>query len=104
MPSTLRRRCAGDSVNNTRAGSRRYGTAGTLAERTCRSPNDRSAGYLETLGVAYAAAGRFSEAIATAQKAGELARSTGQPKLADEIESRLQLYRSSRPYREPLAN
>jgi tetratricopeptide (TPR) repeat protein len=75
-----------------------------LAERACQSPNGRSAGYLDTLGVAYAAAGRFSEATATAQKAVELARSTGQSKLADEIESRLQLYRSGRPYREPLAN
>ena len=72
-----------------------------LAERTCQSPGNPVAGYLDTLAVAYAAACRFSEAIATAQKAIELARSTGQPKLADQIESRLQLYRSGRPYREP---
>jgi tetratricopeptide (TPR) repeat protein len=72
-----------------------------LAESTCQSPGNTAAGYLDTLAVAYAAAGRFSEAIATAQKAIDLARSTAQPKLAAEIESRLQLYRSRRPYHDP---
>jgi tetratricopeptide (TPR) repeat protein len=70
----------------------------TLAERTCQPPNDRSAGYLDTLGVAYAAAGRFSEAVATAQKAVELAQSAGQTNLVAEIGDRLQLYRGGRAY------
>jgi protein O-mannosyl-transferase len=76
----------------------------SLAQQACERTGYRVEGDLDTLGVAYASAGRFDEAAATAQKAIELARSTGQSKLADEIEARLQLYRSGRPYREPLAN
>jgi tetratricopeptide (TPR) repeat protein len=71
-----------------------------LAERACQSPNNLSAGNLDTLAVAYAAAGRFSEAIATAEKAIELAQSAGQTNLVAEIGDRLQLYRSGRAYRE----
>jgi tetratricopeptide (TPR) repeat protein len=75
----------------------------TLAERACQSPNNPSAGNLDTLAVAYAAAGRFNEAVATAQKAVELAQSAGQTNLVAEIGDRLRLYRTGRPYREPLA-
>jgi hypothetical protein len=53
------------------------------------------------LAVAYAAAGRFDDAIAATQKAIGLARSAGQPRMASEIEARLELYRAGRPYREP---
>jgi protein O-mannosyl-transferase len=76
----------------------------SLAQRACEQTGNRVAGYLDTLAVAYAAAGRFEDAVTTAQKAIELARAAGQPKLAAEIESRLQLYRKGEPYREPLAN
>jgi tetratricopeptide (TPR) repeat protein len=72
-----------------------------LAQRACELTSDRRAGYLDTLAVAYAAAGRFSDAIATAQKAVELARSGGQSKLVGEYEARLELYRSGRTYRQP---
>jgi tetratricopeptide (TPR) repeat protein len=72
-----------------------------LAQRTCRPPNDCSAGYLDTLGVAYAAVGRFSDAVAAAQKAVKLARSAGQTNLVAEIGDRLQLYRSGRPTANP---
>jgi tetratricopeptide (TPR) repeat protein len=72
----------------------------TLARRACELTGNRLAACLDTLAAAYAAAGRFSEAIATAQKAIELARSAGQPELASEIEARLQLYRAGRPYRQ----
>lgn len=41
--------------------------------------------------VAYATDGRFNDAIATAQKAIELARATGQPELVRRIEARLEL-------------
>jgi tetratricopeptide (TPR) repeat protein len=72
----------------------------TLAQRACELTGNRVAACLDTLAVAYAAAGRFSEAIATAQKAIELARSAGQPELVREIEARLLLYRDGRPYRQ----
>jgi tetratricopeptide (TPR) repeat protein len=57
--------------------------------------------YLDTLAVAYAAAGRFNDAIAAAQKAIELARSAGQTQIVSEIETRLELYRAGRAYRAP---
>ncbi|HVM59938.1 MAG TPA: tetratricopeptide repeat protein [Verrucomicrobiae bacterium] len=73
----------------------------TLAERACELTNNRAAEYLDTLAVAYAGTGRFDDAIATAHKASGLARSEGQTRLADEIETRLELYRAGRAYRAP---
>jgi protein O-mannosyl-transferase len=68
----------------------------TLAERACELTGNREAACLDTLGAAYAAAGRFDEAIAAAQKAIELARSARQTSLVNEIEARLELYRTGR--------
>jgi tetratricopeptide (TPR) repeat protein len=56
---------------------------------------------LDTLAAAYAAAGRFAEAGETAERAIQLAESAGQTALAERIQSRLELYRAGRPYREP---
>jgi hypothetical protein len=55
------------------------------------------------LATAYAAAGRFNDAIATAEKAIELARSAGQSQLVGEIQTRLQLYRGGQAYHPPAA-
>ena len=66
----------------------------TLAEGACRLTNNRVAAYLDTLAAAYAAAGRFDDAITTAGKTIDLARSAGQPQVVKEIQSRLQLYRN----------
>ena len=73
----------------------------SLAQRACELTGNRSAAYLDTLAVAYGAAGRFSEAVASAQKAIELARSAGQAALVKEIEARLELYRNGRAYTQP---
>ena len=70
----------------------------TLAQRACKLTGNRVPAYLDTLAAAYAAIGRFNDAVATAQKAMELARSAGQTQLAGEMEARLQLYRSGRAY------
>ena len=75
-----------------------------LAQRACELTGDRRAGYLDTLAAAYAAAGQFREAVATAQEAVELARAAGRPKLAGEVEARLELYRSGRAYFQPVGN
>ncbi len=72
----------------------------TLAERACALTGHQIAPYLDTLAAAYAAAGRFNDAIATAQKAIELAHSTGLPQVASEVEAHLELYRAGRPYRQ----
>jgi tetratricopeptide (TPR) repeat protein len=69
-----------------------------LAERACSLTGYQVPGDIDTLATAYAAAGRFNDAIATAQKAIELARSAGQSQLVGEIQARLQLYRSGRAY------
>jgi len=71
----------------------------TLAQRACELTGNRIAAYLDTLAVAYAAAGRFNDAVTTAEKAVELALAENQSEIASEIESRLALYRSGRAYR-----
>ena len=53
---------------------------------------------LDVLAAAYASAGRFPDAVETAQKAEELAHTF--PELARQIQERLNLYRENRPYRE----
>ena len=74
----------------------------TLAQRACELTDGRVAEYLDTLGVTYAAAGRFADAIGAAQKAIALGRPAGKTKLVREIEVRLELYRSGHPYRQPV--
>lgn len=49
-----------------------------LAEHLCEVTHDQSPQYLTTLAAAYAEAGRFDDAMATIQKAGELAQQQGQ--------------------------
>lgn len=72
-----------------------------LAERACRLTNNEQPVYLGTLAAAYAEAGRFSDAIATAEKARDLARKAGLEKVAERNEQLLEFYRAGRPYHEP---
>ena len=74
----------------------------TLADQACKLTDNRVAQYLDTLAAAYAATGRFDDAVATAQKAIELARSAGQLQVATQVEPRLELYRAGRPYLQPI--
>jgi hypothetical protein len=53
------------------------------------------------LAAAYAEAGRFTEAMATAQKAIELATAAGDQGFAAMNQQLLKLYRAGRPYHEP---
>jgi tetratricopeptide (TPR) repeat protein len=71
-----------------------------LAERARELSRAESAQCLDTLAAAYAAAGRFGDALPAAQRAAQLAESTGQVALTNNIRSRLALYRAGRPYRE----
>jgi len=75
------------------------GRAVTLAQRACRLTDNRVPAYLDTLAAAYAATGRFNDAVAAAEKAVELATADGQLQAAKIIEGRLQLYREGRAYR-----
>jgi tetratricopeptide (TPR) repeat protein len=73
-----------------------------LAARACDLTHHQVAALLTTLGAAYAEAGRFPEAIETAQKARDLALAAGQKELADKNEQFLKLYQSHRPYQQGL--
>src|SRR4029077_18706571 len=68
-------------------------TAVELAEQTCQATGFQDPVLLDTLAVAYADAGRFADAVKTAHKASELARSAGQTRLAERIDERLVLYK-----------
>ncbi len=71
-----------------------------LAERACELTNYKDAGLVDTLAAAYAAVGRFSDAVATAEKAIKLAASTDSKEQAAKIQNRLQLYKAGQPYRQ----
>jgi tetratricopeptide (TPR) repeat protein len=71
-----------------------------LAQRACELTRYRNPSILDTLAAAYAAAGRFTDAVATAQKALELAQSSNE-ELPEKIQNRLRLYKAGRPYIQP---
>ena len=69
-----------------------------LAQEAVRLGDDP--GYRDTLAAAFAEAGRFGDAVAEQERAIEMLRAAGKhDKLAD-LQSRLDLYRQHRPYRE----
>ena len=72
-----------------------------FAQRTCVLTGPQNIGSLDALAVAYASAGRFDEAVATAREAWQMAQSAGESSLAEDLHIRLQLYRDRKPYREP---
>jgi Flp pilus assembly protein TadD len=71
-----------------------------LAEHACELSDYRSAAVLDALGVAYAAAGRFQEAVRAARRALSLAGETGQESQMTAIQNRLRLFTEGRPYHE----
>lgn len=70
-----------------------------IAERACELTDYKQPEVLDTLAMAYAATGRFAEAVAVAKKAINLARAENKQQLADEIKTRLQLYKVGQSYR-----
>jgi tetratricopeptide (TPR) repeat protein len=72
-----------------------------LAEKACNLTARGTPVMVGTLAAAYAEAGRFKEAIATAQEARALAQAAGQPEVAQKNRQLLKLYQSGRPYHEP---
>jgi len=71
-----------------------------LAQRARALAGRENAECLDTSAAAYAAVGRFEDAVSAAERALQLAESNGQMALAKDIRSRLELYRAGRPYRE----
>ena len=76
------------------------GEAVRLAERAAALTQHREAAVLDTLAAAYAAAGRFEQAVSTADRAAALATSARNDALAADIQIRLELYRRGEAYRE----
>ncbi|MEN6458648.1 MAG: hypothetical protein ABFC63_06925 [Thermoguttaceae bacterium] len=63
-----------------------------------RAPVASSGDRRLTLAVAYAAAGRFSDAVATARKALKLAAEQHKDSLGTALRGRIVLYESGKPY------
>jgi tetratricopeptide (TPR) repeat protein len=72
-----------------------------LAEHACELTDYHKTIYIGTLAAAYAEAGRFDDAISTAQKACDLAEKSGQKDLLQRNQELLQFYRAHKPYHEP---
>ncbi len=71
-----------------------------LAEKANALIGGENVTILGTLAAAYAEANRFDDAIATAQKAIQLAEATNQKELAEKNAKLLKLYSELKPYRE----
>ncbi|MGD0745273.1 MAG: tetratricopeptide repeat protein, partial [Verrucomicrobiota bacterium] len=69
-----------------------------LAQRANQLTGDGDPAVLGTLAAAYAEAGRFPEAVATAQRALQLAATQSDTARVDAIRSRLRLYQAGRPF------
>ncbi len=72
-----------------------------LADEVCRRTGSSVPQALDTRAAALAGLGRFAEAVAAAGEALALATAGGKADLAAEIESRLAIYRSHRPFNLP---
>jgi tetratricopeptide (TPR) repeat protein len=71
-----------------------------LGEQGCELTDYKDQRLLDTLAAAYAEAGRFDEAIKTAEKALELAKLSREEQLVVSIGRRLELYRQGQAYHE----
>jgi Flp pilus assembly protein TadD len=72
----------------------------TLAERACQLTQFQQPMFVGTLAAAYAEAGRFDDAIKTAEKAKDLAAAAGLKDLAERNRQLLELYRAGKPFHE----
>jgi tetratricopeptide (TPR) repeat protein len=68
------------------------------AQRVCEMTGYREPQLLDTLAASYASAGRFEEAVTTAQRAIDAAKARGQEEIASKIEKRLELYGAGKRY------
>jgi Flp pilus assembly protein TadD len=75
-----------------------------LAERACELTGYKQPGTEGTLAAAYAEAGRFPDAVSTAERAISLATATGDTRFAAANRQLLLLYRAGKPWHEKPAN
>ena len=76
----------------------------SYAQEACSLTQNQSAETLDTLAAAYAAAGQFSAAIESAGLALERAQESGDKKVMQAIEARLEYYREGQPFRSSSPN
>ena len=69
-----------------------------LAQEACTATNQLDPGQLDTLGAAYASAGRFAEAIETAKTALTLVEAAEHLTLKNDIQHHLTFYTQGKPY------
>ncbi len=81
-------------------GLRNGAEAVRLAERACELTHYGQPLFIGTLAAAYAESGRFPEAVATAEKAEQLATAAGLPAVAAKNRQLLELYRAGKPCHE----
>jgi hypothetical protein len=86
-----------------RADDRDGARAVRFAKRACELTQYRQTIMVGTLAAAYAEAGRFKDAVATAESACTLAVANGDHALLERNRQLLELYRASKPYHEPAA-
>jgi tetratricopeptide (TPR) repeat protein len=80
------------------ASARKADKAIEFATRACELTGYNDPEQLDTLAVAYAAAGRFDDALAKAKQAVNIAKVRSQDKLVSEIQSRIELYQAGHSY------
>ncbi len=87
-------------ATNPNASIRNGPEAVELAQRAARLSDAREPAILGTLAAAYAEAGRFPEAVKSAEQALALATSQNNVALADALRVRIKLYQADSPYRD----
>jgi hypothetical protein len=90
----LRATCANASLRNGRQ-------AVELAEQANAATGGKNPVALHALAAAYAEAGRFSEAVETAQRALQLAGEQSNGNLAGALQNEIKLYQTGSPYHSP---
>jgi len=81
--------------------SRNIDEAIICAQRLCKLTNFKHPLALDTLAVAYAAAGEFPKAVKTAQRAIDIAMAANNTTLAQKIAAQQELFKQSKPYTGP---
>ena len=71
-----------------------------LAEKACQLTHYDMASLVGTLAAIYSEAGRFSDAIAMAEKSLAMASESGDAEFRQQSQSLLELYRAGRPFHE----
>jgi len=72
-----------------------------LAQRASQSSGNSDPMILRILAAAYAEAGRYSDAVETAQRASQIAESQANPMLAARLRAQVELYQAGTPLRVP---